>query len=127
LTNEQRALAQGEIAIGRALGVGGFRWNVTRATGDGVAEPVTTAVVGTWIGYVAAEKPQYTAPSAPGVAVPAAKRWYAVGWEATVTSTTPTSFVEGDVISSQTHTEHTYVVAAVDTSNGYCRCVVTKL
>ncbi len=137
LTSTQRALAQGEIAIAQALGVGGFQWSVRRALGDGVTAPVTITVVGTWVGYVASEKPAYSATAVPGPAVDAARRWYAVGWESTVTppTTTPTipptippivSLAVGDILGSQA-SEHTYVVCAVDTSNGYFRGTVTKI
>jgi hypothetical protein len=128
-TREWRAIARAEITIARKLGVGGDAWDVVRATGDGVASPVTASPVGVWAGYVADEQPAQLAQAAPSATV-GAKRWYAVGDTAIVLPTPPglpQTLAIGDVITSQADAGLRYSVAAQDTVVGYVRYLLEPL
>lgn len=117
-TREQKAIARAELTIGKKLGVGGASWSVTRATGDGVGSPVTSAIVGLWAGYVVEEDPASLGSAAPGAAV-GAKAWYAVGAAATIT---PTGVLAaGDVLTSVEDPSVAFALAAPDLVVGYAR------
>jgi hypothetical protein len=129
VTREWRAIARAELTIARKLGVGGDAWNVTRATGDGVSAPVTSAPVGVWAGYVAEEDPATLSSAAPAATV-GAKKWYAVGDTAIVLPTPPAmpqTLAIGDVIASQSDIGLRYSVAAQDRVVGYVRYLLEPL
>lgn len=78
-TLDQSAIADAELTIGKAFGVGGSAWNVQTFLGDGITADQTYATTGTFTGYVISKR-QMDPAIAQGVGVLAMqKQWYAVG------------------------------------------------
>jgi hypothetical protein len=120
-TSTQRAIAKGELLIGRQLGVGGSTWTVRRGA-DGVTRPAAPAAIGTWAGYVVEERAASAAPTAPGP-VAAAKPYAAVGATSTITLTAggTSELRAGDVLESVATPSWRFLVVSPDRVEGYAR------
>jgi hypothetical protein len=124
LARVSSTIAEGNLLLGKLLGVGGDTWTVQAAFGDGLSEAAELGVAGTWTGYVYRSTEPEARQSATGTPVAGAE-WLAVGVAATYQSTRTAdgvaSLEAGMTLTSVDDPALSFTLIASDYVDGYAQ------